>query len=134
VLTDSRRPLVLAADPSLVPIYRRADGYSHTTDRSVTGNPDNLSDKQLRDVAWPIIHQRQSELQSRALAKVAGSATQDRASAELENILPAAIDGRIDKLLIADRRRCWGGFDAANSFRPDPPMRWLHMRSLRLNR
>jgi hypothetical protein len=113
VLADRKTPLVLAADESLLPIYRRANSYSHTMNDTVTGNPDNRSDKQLRDAAWPIIHQRHSELQSRALAEFANAAAQNQASAQLEDILPAATDGRIDKLLIADRRHCWGRFDSA---------------------
>ena len=112
VLADSKIPLVLAADASLVPIYRRAHSYPHTLmDRSIIGSPDNLSDKELRDAAWPMICQHNASLTLGALAEFGQAAAQECASAELEDILPAAMDGRVDKLLVADRCHCWGKFD-----------------------
>ncbi len=111
VLAEQTAPLVLAADESLIPIYRQANSYPNTLDASVTGNPDELSDQQLRDAAWPILRQQHSELRARTLADFYGAIAKSRASSDPKEILPAAADGRIAKLLVSDRQHLWGEFD-----------------------
>ncbi len=110
-LAERRIPLVLAADSSLAAIYRRASNYPQIVDQVITGSPDKLSDKELHDAAWPVIRRRSAGLQFQALAEFGQAEAQNCASADVEDVLVAAMDGRIDKLLIADRRHCWGDFN-----------------------
>ena len=68
ILSSSRSPLVLAADEALVPLYRKATSYRHLVDQSVTGNPDLLSERKLRDAAWQIVSQRNGVHRTERLA------------------------------------------------------------------
>ncbi len=108
--SDSRNPLVLAAESSLVPIFRRANSYAHLLDDYISGSPDNLSDKELHEAAWSIMSRRVAAQQADVLAGFGQAAAQACASTDPAEILPAAWDGRVETLLVAERRHCWGRF------------------------
>lgn len=110
-LNEGRSPLVLAADQSLVPIYREANSYAHTMDDAVLGNPDDASEKQLRDAAWPIVREQQEKARSRVLEEFGDAMAKNQASALVEQVVPAAFDGRIATLLVGEGCQRWGQFD-----------------------
>lgn len=111
-LGTSRAPLVLAGVDYLLPLYREVTDYAHTVEEGVTGNPDELSPDALHERAWELVvpvFRREREQAREDFGDRLGTG---RASGDLAEVVPAAMDGRVDTLFVASGVRRWGAFDA----------------------
>jgi hypothetical protein len=111
ILQEERAPLALAGVDYLLPIYREANSYSHVMGEGVTGNPEGLQPEELRREAWRLVEPYFLKVQQEATAQYKQLAGGDRASNQIEKILPAAHDGRVDFLFVAVGVQQWGTFD-----------------------
>lgn len=108
---DRTAPLVLAAVEYQIPIYREASVHPHVVPEGVIGNPDNLRPEELHQRAWdlarPVLLARREQDVER-FQEMSGTA---RVSNRLDEVLPAAFDGRVETLFVADDLSEWGRFD-----------------------
>jgi hypothetical protein len=111
LLREEKAPLVLAAVDYLRPIYRQANTYAHLLEGGIKGNPGRLSSKELHDQAWPLIKALFEEAQQRAASQYRQLAGTGHASADLEVVVAAAYEGRVETLFVALDRQVWGVFD-----------------------
>jgi hypothetical protein len=117
LFAGERAPLVLAAVDYLHPIYRAANTYRRLVDAGIAGNPEALSVEELHRQAWAIVQplfvaeQEQATDRYRQLAGVGSP----RASGDLEEVVRAAYQGRVETLLVAVGEQCWGTFDPASN-------------------
>ncbi len=111
-LGGGQAPLVLAGVDYLLPIYREATSYPHTVEGGVTGNPDGLSAQELHDRAWEVVEPVFRRQRSEALERYGSLKGTGRATGELDEVIPAALDGRVDTLFVPQGVRSWGSFDA----------------------
>jgi hypothetical protein len=111
LLSEERAPLVLAAVDYLQPIYRKANTYAHLLEEGVAGNPDRLNSKELHGRAWPLVKPLFETAQQRAAAQYRQVAGTGHASCDLEAIVAAACQGRVETLFVALDRQVWGVFD-----------------------
>jgi hypothetical protein len=111
-LHDERSPLVFAGVDYLFPIYREANTYPHLAGSHISGNPDQVSQRELLEkglsCVQPLFDQRQRDAASH-YARLAGTG---QASHDVRVIVPAACQGRIESLFIAPERDMWGAVDA----------------------
>jgi hypothetical protein len=93
-------------------MYRDLSGHQNILERGVVGNPDELSLTHLHREAWasvePTLRAERAEA-AEVFANVSGT---DRASENLEEIVLAAIDGRIATLFVALGEQVWGALDS----------------------
>ncbi len=111
VLRDQRAPLVLAGVEYLFPLYREANTYPHLVSAGVPGNPQGKRAEELREAAWAVVEpvfRKERESARQLLDELAGSA---RASLNLREIVPAACQGRVDRLFVAVGVQQWGSFN-----------------------
>jgi hypothetical protein len=113
VLREEHSPLVLAGVGYLFPIYREANTYLHLLDEGVEGSPDELSAREIHRRAWEIVRPHFMKEEEEAAQKYqhllkTGSS---QASDDLEKIVPASFDGRVDALFVALGVQRWGTFD-----------------------
>jgi len=108
-------PLVLAAADPLVGIYREINKYPYLVGEVIHGNPDRLAAETLRDRAAETLQpqfrerlERDAQRYHRAVELAEG----DRASADLETVILAALDARVDTLWVAVDEQAWGRLDA----------------------
>jgi hypothetical protein len=113
ILGKRQTPLVLAADQSLVAIYQEGNPYPHTLEQAVKGNPDERSENELHDAAWQIVREEIQRDRRHVLSVYEQAAANGQGSNAIDEILPAAFDGRIDSLLIAEFCHIWGAYDRA---------------------
>lgn len=111
LLIEERAPLVLAAVDYFQPIYHQANTYPHLLEKGIAGNPDRLSSKELHDRTWPMVKPLFEEAQRRAVAQYQQVAGTGRASGDLETVVAAAYEGRVETLFVALGRQVWGVFD-----------------------
>jgi hypothetical protein len=113
LLRDEEAPLVLAGPEELMALYRQANGYRHLLGEGVECQPDQLAPEQLRDRARAVVRRQAQEARDKVLALYRQLAGTGRTTHDLEEILSAAHQGRI-QYLIADRlQERWGTFDPA---------------------
>jgi len=114
VLAEEKAPMVLAGDRALLPIYRQANNYANVLGQNLTGNPDAQKPAELRDRAWPLIEPLFLETRNRVLETYGQAAGNGRGSHRLEEVLPAAQDGRVGSLLVGWDTQQWGRYDPEN--------------------
>jgi hypothetical protein len=113
-LYDEEAPIVLAALDYLHPIYKEVDTSPHLLDEGITVNPNELSAAELHDRAWTIVGPLFTEAKEEAVDRYKQLSGSKQASAELEEIVPAAFQGRIDTLFVATGTHRWGSYDPDN--------------------
>ncbi|MBL7139511.1 MAG: hypothetical protein ISS74_01235 [Planctomycetes bacterium] len=113
-LNGQRAPLVLAGTEPILGIYREVSKYPNLVDDAVHGSPDRAKPEDLRnraaEMVRPLFRQglaRDAERYHRAIESAPG----DRASNDLETVLFAALDGRVDVLWVATDAHVWGRLD-----------------------
>jgi hypothetical protein len=111
LLREEKAPLVLAAVDYLQPIYRQANTYAQLLEQGVEGNPDRLSSRELHDRAWPLVQPLFEAEQQRAAAQYRQLAGTEHTSGDLEAVVAAAYEGRVETLFVALGREAWGIFD-----------------------
>lgn len=126
LLAEETAPLILAGVDYLLPLYQDANSYRYLMEDRIYGNPEELSAKELHEKAWELLEPHFSSEQESAAERYAQLRETERASDELEEIVPAAYYGRVDELFVPIGVEVWGSFnrqsgelkieeDAANS-------------------
>ena len=111
MLHDEQAPMVVACVDFLFPLFQEANKYKYLVDENVSGNPDQMNITALHEKAWervrPVFEAARAEKQ-RQYDEVKHT---DRASYEVAEIVPAAINGRIDTLFLQNRSDIFGRYD-----------------------
>jgi len=114
VLKEPRAPLVLAGVEYLLSIYRAASSYSGLLERGVEGNPELLSGQELQQRAWEMVrpvYDKRREIAVERYHRLASTSRQ--ATDDLETVVRAAYQGRVDTLWVSREAHRWGRFDPA---------------------
>jgi hypothetical protein len=123
VLSDGLEPF-WSARPSTVPLvlggvtweqalFREISRHPRIVDGGVDGNPDGFSMEELRARSWQVAEPAVREDERRAADAFRDLAGTPRASSDLEEVVLAASDGRVDTLFYDSGVQRWGRFDAA---------------------
>jgi hypothetical protein len=109
-LRQQHAPLIAAGVDYLIPLYREVNDYSGLCDEFISGNPDAWSMDELRERAWAIAHPHFKAPLAHALDRYQQLGGTQRAVHTLNEILPAAFQGRIEVLFLQDGVDKWGYF------------------------
>ncbi len=112
MISDNQAPLVVAGVDYLIPIYREANHYPYLHDEALTGSPEGWRDEELHQNVWRLLEPHFAEERERAQERFGTAQAAGKGSSKLEEVLSAALDGRIDTLLLKEGAHAWGGFDA----------------------
>ena len=115
-LASEKSPLILAGVNYLVSIYRNAATYRHIADDSINGNPDQATAEQLHERAQAILLPHYSKSMQDAADRymhLSGSGS-FLAQERLDDVVSAALQGRIDVLFAAENVQYWGVVDAVS--------------------
>jgi hypothetical protein len=111
LLAEDEAPMVLAGVDYLLPIYREANSYRHVVEDGITGNPEKIPVKELHQKGWEIVQPLFEKEQEESAALYHTYRGTERATNELEEIVPAAIYGQVDRLFTVLDEQQWGRFD-----------------------
>ena len=111
---DRDAPFVLAGVEYLLPLFQEATKLPNVVDEGLTGNSDGLSPEELHAQAWEIVEPLFQQDRQKAVERFGSLQGTGRATHQIEEILPAAHDGRVDTLFTARGVRIWGSYDAAS--------------------
>jgi hypothetical protein len=110
-LREERAPLVFAGVEHLFPIFQETCSYSRLVDKPVAGNPEPSSAGDLQQKAWPLVALLFSSDRAAALERYGAALPRKLAGCELQKVLQAARDGRVDTLFVARGAEVWGEID-----------------------
>ncbi|MER3434553.1 MAG: hypothetical protein C4288_14295 [Leptolyngbya sp. ERB_1_1] len=110
-LNGKRAPLVLACVDYLMPIYREANTYPHLLEEGISGNVKDEQPGELHEQAWLIVEPYFTQAQEKAANDYHDLSNTELVLTKLEDTVPAAYYGRIDRLFVAVGVQRWGRFD-----------------------
>jgi hypothetical protein len=111
ILNEKNAPLLLTGVEYLHPIYKAANTYPYLMDEGIMGNPDKWNDDELHAKAWQLIKPQFLKSQKEAMSAYISMQKNDRTSHDIRTIIPAAMNGRIETLLVANDILQWGRFN-----------------------
>lgn len=117
MLCDEEAPLLLAGVDYLIPIYREASGYKYIVeDKHIGGNVEEDDPALLHEKAWLRMADFFDQQRRRDKQLFESNLAEDEASFSLPNIVPAALNGRVEALFIArDADGVYGEYDESEN-------------------
>ena len=113
LLVNEKSPLVLAGVDYLIPIYKDANSYPYIVEKSIAGNPEELTPKAIHEKAWSIIAPLFEKEELEAAEKYHQLKTRQLTANAIDEILFSAHQGRIEILFVALGEQIWGQYDLA---------------------
>ncbi len=114
-LSADARPLVLVAPESAQAMYRESSRYAHLLAEGVVAGPDHMDAGQVHQAAWDVARPHFMQRLQDRLDQYLNLLGTGHASDQLEEIVSAAAEGRVDTLFIDPKSQAWG---AVNGGRP----------------
>lgn len=111
IFREQNAPLVLAGVDYLLPMYRKVSEYQNIMETGITGNPDHLRPEELQEQAWPIVETYFRQDTKKTVEQYQQFADTDKATDNVEEIVVAAFNGRVDKLILSIENQIWGAFN-----------------------
>lgn len=111
VIVSDRTPVVVAGVEYLHPIFKEAAHGLNVMPKGIHGNPDGLQGKELHSKAWEIVEphfNRDKERNREAYGNWLGSG---KTTSDVNQIVTAAFNGRVDTLFVAKQKHQWGRFN-----------------------
>ncbi len=110
MLDEKSSPLLLACVDYLFPLYKEASRHPLLFEKSIKGNPDNISARELHSKAWNIVRPYFQEKQEEAKARYLELKGTGKTSNYIEEIVPASFHGRVGDLFVTVGIQQWGQF------------------------
>ncbi len=104
-------PLVFMGVDYLFPLYKEANHYTHLLGEAVSHDPDRLSPDEVRERAWETVQPHFHKKQEKARGRLEEALAKDLGSSDLQELLPASTDARIETLFVAVGAQRWGRYD-----------------------
>lgn len=111
LLNGESAPLIIAAVDYLQPIYHQANTYKYLIDEGIKGNPEQVSDRELKELAWTIVQPYLEREQKEATALYYEAAAKGLTSDNIKQAVLSAYDGRISTLFVATGIQLWGNIN-----------------------
>lgn len=109
-LNTKDAPLVVFCQDNLFPIYQEANSYSNLYEKPIPGNPNDVEVMGLHEKAVELLKDY-FEADKRKKLKLFKEAKPGMKSDLAHDIVPFAIEGKIDTLLLENRADLWGSYD-----------------------
>jgi hypothetical protein len=106
-------PVILAGVEYELSMFREVSDYDHVADEQLHGAFDYVDDRALYEQALPLARRSADTKRRSAIAKYKRLTDTSEASDEIDEIVPAAYDGRIEYLLVDVRCELCGRYDPA---------------------
>lgn len=110
VLSDDPYPMVIASQGYLASMYRRVTGYREVVEETLTGNLSEISDKELKERSLQILRPLFEKGRIEKWEHMEELHGTGRATAQMDLILQAGKEGRIDTLFVCPDSEIWGEF------------------------
>ncbi len=110
-ITNKKIPLMVACDKFLFSVYKEANTYPTLLDTCVTGDPEFKNKTKLHQESWKLIQPYFEKTKDAKLLQYKELYHTPKTSYQISEIVPAAINGRIDTLFVQNVADEFGVFD-----------------------
>ncbi len=114
ILREASAPMVIACDDYIYAIYQEVNDYKHLFPKNISGNTEHKAANELHDRAWNLVENHFQQGKKDRLDQFGGFLAYEKASNDLETIVAAAVNGRVDTLFLQNGAEAYGIFDPAN--------------------
>ncbi|CAN5160396.1 hypothetical protein BH23BAC1_BH23BAC1_27880 [soil metagenome] len=103
-------PLVLVGVDYLHPLYKTESSVKLIYEKGVEGNPDEMHPKEIHAKTWELVEPYFNKTILEAKNKYQQLAGTGKTSYDLKNIVPAAVNGRVEAIFVAKDACQWGSY------------------------
>ncbi len=107
-MAEQNAPLILAGVDYLLPIYQEVNSYHNLLTDGVPGNPSDVSVKKLHQRSWTIAESHFARQREQAKERYGHLSASSQTASDLEDIVKAAFEGRVEVLFVARHQQKWG--------------------------
>lgn len=108
---DQKVPLVVCCLDFHFPIYREVNSYQHLFPQHISGDPSDKDIFLLHEEAWKLLQPHFSATRQEKREKFSQFIGTGKASSDLNKILPAALQGKVDTLFLENKADVFGIYD-----------------------
>ncbi len=95
-------------------LYREANTCALVIEKGITGNPDELKPEELQANAWELVTPLFGRQREEALDRYRRLAGSGRTATDVQAVVEAAFQGRVELLFVGVGIQCWVRFDAVS--------------------
>lgn len=114
LIQDDDAPLILACVDHYMPVYSKITSYSNLFNKNISGNHEHSSPINLHELAWALVEDDFQQKRRELADSIKALSQSERTSYEMNDIVPAAIDGRISVLFLQKFKDRYGLYDTVN--------------------
>jgi len=114
-IVDQNAPLVLACTDYLLDLYRETSTYPNVYDTNVSGDPEFKVKTSLHQASWVLMESYFKRKQTEKVTQFNERYHTQKTSYEIDDILNAALNGRVDTLFIQNDTDIYGIYDMENN-------------------
>ena len=112
-LNDLDDPLIIVGLVENANLYEKVNSYHRVVEDKVNHNPDELSNKELRDKGWSVVKDYFLSEMYQSLDKFS-EYTEDKVSNNLGEIIESTVMGKSQTIFISRGETKWGKYDEEN--------------------
>ena len=110
-LHDKNAPLLLAGVDYIIAVYRKITRYNRVWEESIEGSPAYADEHELHSEACALLEPYFKDAQVAAHEKYGNLSATILASSDIQQVVRAAFDARIDTLFVRETEPIWGKYD-----------------------
>jgi len=114
LMKNENAPLLLACVDHYHPNYTKITGYSNLFNKNISGNPENIDTILLHEKACLLLDDFFQEDKNKYLETFMNLSIGEKTTIDLNDIIPASIDGRVEVLFVSKNEERYGQFDNVN--------------------
>lgn len=109
-LKETDAPLVLVGVDHLQPMFKAESGLQNFYEKSINGSPDEMNIKDIHQKTWQLVQPHFNSVKEDIINKYRELAGTGKTSYNLQNIVPAAVNGRVEAVFVAKNACQWGKY------------------------
>ncbi len=115
ILANEVVPLILACDPKIFGHFKKISNYQNLTDELIAGNPASFTPIELHEQAKNQLKPYLNKGKEQKKSRFRDLSATGKALSDIADIVPAAVNGRVDTLFIQSKKDSYGLFDKENN-------------------
>jgi len=115
LITDGKAPLVLACSSPLYSIYKEANSYPNLYEKYMNGDPEFKNKKKMHQQSWELMQDYFKKTKKYKLDIFTELYHTPKISYDPSEIIPAAINGKIDTLFVKKGADLFGVYNKENN-------------------
>ena len=108
-------PLVTIGQEYLTSIYKKVNSYPHFIEEAIELDVEHLGLKELHEKIWQKLYARFDVQRVKKIETIKELHNTLKTSFDISEIIPAAINGKVDTLFVQKGAEIWGHFDKTNN-------------------